>query len=173
MTTTSPEDRAWALAPGPSGRPAPLTPAPPPPPRPLTRHAGHHVGPAALVLALRDQWREVAVAGDDHERVDVLLAPAQVHGVHHQPDVRGVLAGGLAPRDLDQLDAVLVQALGVAAEPVPVGIRHLDDDLALLQQPVEDAPHLEGGAGIPQAQCDVLEVDEHGDLQLRTGGGWG
>src|SRR2546427_13256137 len=45
-----------------------------------------------VLLELGDERREVAVAGHDHERVDVLLAPAQVHGVHAQADVRRVLA---------------------------------------------------------------------------------
>src|SRR5207302_8967864 len=58
-----------------------------------------------VVLAqLRDERREVAVAREDHERVEVRLRVAEVHGIDDEPDVRAVLAADVALRDLDQLD---------------------------------------------------------------------
>ena len=47
----------------------------------------------AQFLQLGDQRREVAVAGDDDEGVDVVLGIGQVHGVDAQADVGRVLAG--------------------------------------------------------------------------------
>ncbi len=47
----------------------------------------------AVLLELGDQRREVAVAGDDDEGVDVVLRVGQVHRVDAQADVGRVLAG--------------------------------------------------------------------------------
>ena len=66
------------------------------------------------------------------------LESGQVHGVDAQADVGRVLAGLAPPGDLDQLDGRLVQRRGVVPEAAPVGVRLLDDDLALLDQPFED-----------------------------------
>jgi hypothetical protein len=64
-----------------------------------------------VVLAqLADQRREIRVAADDDEGVDVLLRVAEVERVDDHADVGGVLARLAHVRDLDQLEGRLVHA---------------------------------------------------------------
>ena len=67
-----------------------------------------------------------------------------------------------AARDLDQLDGRLVQRGGVAGEAAPVGVGLLGDDLALFDEPFEDARDVEAVAAALEAEGQVLEVDEDG-----------
>ena len=117
----------------------------------------------AVFLELRDQRREIAVARDDHERIDVLLAPGQVHGVDDQANVRGVLAGHGAAWNLDQLDTALVQDAGVRLESVPVRVGHLRQDFSLFEQSIEHTLNLELRASL-ESERDVLEVDEDSEV---------
>ena len=75
----------------------------------------------------------------------------------------------LALGDLDQLDGRLVERRRVAGEAAPVGVGLLGDDLALLDQPLEDPVDLEPVAAVLEAEADVLEVDEHGERPLAVG----
>src|SRR5207245_8823084 len=90
-----------------------------------------------------------------------------VQGVPVHRDVRRRLAAVARLRDVDQLDGPLVERPLVLGEPVPVGIGSADDDLALLQQPLEDQLDLEGLVlGFLDAAGDVLEVDEQRQLSF-------
>src|SRR5207253_2991903 len=70
---------------------------------------------------------------------------------------------GLAPaRDLDELDGRLVQGVGELLEPAPVGVGLLGDDLALLDDALQDAHDVEAIAPPLKPQGQVHEVDEDG-----------
>ena len=124
----------------------------------------------AVLLELGDQRREVGVARDDDEGVDVGLAPGQVHRVDDQADVGRVLAG-LAPLgDLDQLDGRLVERGRVVLVAAPVGVGLLDDELALLDQPFEDLLDVELGlALVLEPHGEVFQVDEDGEAAFAFG----
>jgi hypothetical protein len=47
-------------------------------------------------------------------------------------------------------------------EPAPVRISLLDDDLAFLDQSLQDAIDVEPIASIVQADADVFEIEKHG-----------
>ena len=120
-----------------------------------------------VLLELGDQRREVAVARQDHEGVQVLLGVGEVHRVHDHLDVGAVLARVVLLRDVDQLDGRLVEGALVVAVALPVGVGLLDDDLALLQEALQDQLDVElADVGVADAERDVLEVAEHGDLAL-------
>ena len=116
----------------------------------------------AQFLELGDQRREVAVAGDDGEGVDVFLGVGKVHGIDAQTDVGGVLAAGGPPRNLDQLDGRLVQGRRVRREAAPVSVSLFADDLAFLDEALDDARDVELVAPALKAERQVLEVDENG-----------
>ena len=117
----------------------------------------------AELLELGHEWREVAVAGHDHERVDVVLRIGEVDGVDHEADVGGVLARHAAARNLDEFDRGLVQPAGVGTEAAPIGVRLLGDDLALLDEALEHLADFEAVAAIVEPEPHVLEVDEYGE----------
>src|ERR1700720_871962 len=120
-----------------------------------------------VLLELRDQGREVAVTREDHESVQVLLGIGHVHGVDDHLDVGAVLARVELLRDVNELDRRLVERALVVAVALPVGVGLLDDDLALLEQALEDEADVElADLRITDAQGDVLEVAEHRDLAL-------
>ena len=90
-----------------------------------------------------------------------------VHGVHDQPYVRGVLAAHGLLRHLDELDGGLVEGSLVVGVAAPVGVGLLDEELALVQQALQDEVHVElAVVGVANADGDVLEVDEQGETLL-------
>ena len=131
----------------------------------------------AVLLELEHERREVRVARDDDERVDVLLGVRELHRVDAQTDVRRVLAGDAALGYLGQFDAELVERGDVLREPSPVGVRALTDDLALLHQALEHSFHVERldllaptpTARLLDAERQVLEVDEDGECVCLVG----
>jgi hypothetical protein len=120
----------------------------------------------AQLLELGHQRGEVGVAGDDDEGIDVVLRVGQVHGVHAQADVGRVLAGLPAAGDLDEFDRRLVQGGCVLSKPAPVGVGLLGDDLALLNQPLDDLVDLEAVAAVVQADADVFKIKKDGERAL-------
>src|SRR5688572_6491455 len=124
-----------------------------------------------VVLAqLADERREVRVAADDHERVDVLLRVAQVERVHDHADVGGVLAGHAHVRDLDHLERRFVHRRLELAVALPVAVRLLHHDAALQQQALQHAVDVELRVlGVAHAQRDVLEIAEQGHAVDRVG----
>ena len=70
-------------------------------------------------------------------------------------------------RDLDQLDRRLVEAALVVGVAAPVGVGLLDEELALVEQALQDEVDVElPVVGVPDADGDVLEVDEEGEPLL-------
>ena len=121
----------------------------------------------AQFLEFGHQGREVAVPRDDHERVDVRLAPGKVHRVDDQPDVGRILARLGALGDLDQLDRRLVERGRVVRISAPVCVRLLDDQLPLLDQPFQHLLDVE--LDLPLAlepHRQVFQVDEDGQVAL-------
>jgi hypothetical protein len=117
----------------------------------------------AVLLQLGDQRREVAVAGQQGERVDVMLGMGHVDGVDAHADVGRILPGGRALGDFDELDGGLVERGLVVAVAGPVGVGALHEDLALLEEALEDLLDLELLPRVLHAEGEVLEVDEDGD----------
>ncbi|EDK61103.1 hypothetical protein BMAJHU_I0086 [Burkholderia mallei JHU] len=125
---------------------------------------------ALRVLAqLRHERREVRIAADDDERVDVRLRVAEIERVDDEPDVRRILAGLAHVRDFDQLEARLVHRRLERLVAIPIAVRLLDDDAALEQQLLEhglDVEFLE--LRVAHAERDVFEVakERHVDAVL-------
>ena len=112
------------------------------------------------------QRREVAVAGADHERRDVVAFERQLDGVDGHLDVGGVLAGAAHPlRDLDQLDLMAGEQPPVVVERRPVGVGPPDHHPPALGEGVGDGPEVERRHAEPLARADgeVLVVEEQGD----------
>jgi hypothetical protein len=103
----------------------------------------------------------------DHEEADVLLRERKVHGVHHHADVGAVLAADGLLGDVDELDRRFVEGPLVLGIDLPVGVGLLDDDLALLDETLEDLLDLEGLVlGVAESDGNVLEIDVQRDLQV-------
>ncbi|CUJ14593.1 Uncharacterised protein [Achromobacter xylosoxidans] len=121
-----------------------------------------------VVLAqLGHQRREVGIAADDDEGVDVRLGVAEVQRIHHQPDVGGILARLAHVRDFDQLEIGLVHRRLEFLVALPVAIGLLDHDAALEQQAFQHRPDVELLVlGVAHAKRHVLEVAKkrHADV---------
>jgi hypothetical protein len=63
-----------------------------------------------------------------------------------------------------------VEAALVVRVAAPVGVGLLDEQLALVQEPFQDEVDVELAiVGVPDADCDVLEVDEEGEALFVLG----
>ena len=117
-----------------------------------------------VLAQLGDERREVRVAADDDEGVDVRLGVAEVERVDHHADVGGVLARLAHVRDLDQLEGCSVHRRLELLVALPVAVRLLHDDRALEEQPLEHLLHVELRVlRLAHAERDVLEVAENGE----------
>src|SRR5512133_1727930 len=83
-----------------------------------------------------------------------------------EADVCPVLPRARRGRDVDELDALVVEPLGRLREPRPVGVRAAEDDLALLEERVERGLQIERLRGQPGPRDEVLEVDEQRDALI-------
>ncbi len=119
-----------------------------------------------VLLELLDQREEVAVAADDHVRVDVRVREGHFEGIERQVDVGAVLVAAGRQVALHQTDGVLGEVAAVLARARPVGVGDLSDHLAALLQGVEDGADVEILTERRfDANLDVVEVDEHGDVE--------
>ena len=103
----------------------------------LEDHAGER--PAAddehflvVLLELFDEREEVAVAADDHVRVDMRVREGHFERVERQVDVGAVLVAAGRQVALHQPDGVLREVPAVFARARPVGVGDLGDHLAAL-----------------------------------------
>ena len=127
--------------------------------RVLHAHADHGL---RVLAQLGHQRREIGVAADDDEGVDVLLGVAEVERVDHHADVGRVLARLAHVRDLDQLEGRGVHRRLEFLVAVPVAVGLLHHDRALGEQALEHLPHVELRVlRLAHAERDVLEVAEH------------
>src|SRR5581483_5325112 len=123
-----------------------------------------------VLAQLRDERREVGIAADDDERVDVRFRIAEIERVDDHADVGRVLARLAHVRDLDQLERRLVHRRLERLVALPVAVRLLDHDAALQQQPLEHLADVELlVVGVAHAEGDVLEIAE----QRHAGHFWG
>ena len=129
---------------------------------------------AAIQLAeLVDQRREVAVAGAEHERRDVVTLERELDGVDRHLDVGRVLADHAhALRDLDELDVVARELAPILREARPVGVGAAYDDPAPFGERVGDRAKVERAraARFPRADGEVLVVQEQRDAFLVVSG---
>ena len=124
----------------------------------LDAHTNHLLG---VFAQFGDQGREVGVAGNDHEGVDMGLGVAQVQGIDDHADISRVLARLAHVRNFDQLEIGFVHGRLEALVAIPVAIGLLDDDAALGEQPFQHRANVEFLVlRIAHAQRDVLEVTE-------------
>jgi len=124
----------------------------------LYADADHLLG---VFAQLGDERREVGVAADDDEGVDVRLGVAKVERVDDKPDVGGVLAGLPHMRDLDELEVGFVHRGLETFVAIPVAVGLLYNDVALEQQSFENSLDVELiVVRITHAEGDVLEVTE-------------
>ena len=86
--------------------------------------------------------------------------------VERHVDVGAVLVAAGRQVALDEANRVLRERAAVLAGTRPVGVRDLADDLAALLDRVEDGADVEVLAERAlDADFDVVEVDENGDVQ--------
>src|SRR5262249_47760425 len=109
-----------------------------------------------------DERGKIAVTGDDNEGVNVILRVGEVHGIDAQPNVGGVLADLSAAWDFDEFDGRFMKRSGVGAEPAPVGIGFLGDNLTLFDQAFKNALDIKPVAPTLEAQGQVFEIHKYG-----------
>ncbi len=85
-----------------------------------------------VLLELFDKREEVAVAADDHVRVDMRVREGHFEGIERQVDVGAVLVAAGRQVALHQADGVLREVPAVFARARPVGVGDLGDHLAAL-----------------------------------------
>ena len=123
---------------------------------------------AVVLLQLLDERHEVAVAADDHERVDVAVGESHLERVEGEVDVSAVLVAAWRQVALHHMDGVLGERAAVIARPRPVAIGDLGHHLAALLDGLEDRSGVEMAAerGL-HPNLDVVEIDENRNLELR------
>ena len=135
----------------------------------VRRGALHAAADHALLvlLELRRQRREITVAREQRERVDVRLLVTEVQRVDDHADVGAVLAARLRLRDVHQLHALRVEIAQGVPVPAPVAVGALVDDPPLLEQAPQHEIDLEVAlAHAAHADREVLVVHEDGDQRF-------
>jgi hypothetical protein len=128
--------------------------------------AADHEHLLVVLLQFLDERQEVAVAADDHVGVDVRVGERHLERVERHVDVGAVLVAARRQIALDEANRVLRERAAVLAGACPVGIRDLADHLAALFDRFEDGADVEVLAERAlDANLDVVEVDENGDVQ--------
>jgi hypothetical protein len=135
-------------------------------------HEAREIPPAddedllVVLLELFDQRDEVAVAADDHVRVDVRMREGHLEGVERQVDVGPVLVAARREVALHQLGRMLRQRAAVVTRARPVAVGDLGDDVAALPERFEDDADVELGIeGVLDPDFNVVEVYEDCDLE--------
>ena len=119
-----------------------------------------------VLLQLFDERQKIAVAADDHVRVDVLVGEHHFERIEREVDVGAVLVAAGGEITLHEPDGVLRQIPAVFAGAGPVRVGDLGDHLSAFLDTVEHDPDVEmfvEGAFDPD--FDVVEIDENGDVQ--------
>ena len=130
------------------------------------RATGAHADHAAVELfeALHG-GREVAVARQQHEGVDVGAGERQLHGIDHQGDVGAVLVLPAVAGHLDHGDALLEELLLELREAPPVAVGAGHQDAALVLEASHDGADVElAQAFFLAAGGHVLEVNQYTKL---------
>ena len=123
-----------------------------------------------VLAQLGDQRREIGVAADDDEGIDVRFGVAEVERIHDQADVGRVLARLAHMRDLDQLEIGLMHRRLECLVAIPVAISFLDDDAALEQEALEYRLDVEFFIFcVAHAERDVFEVAEYRHADVFVG----
>ena len=127
--------------------------------------------PPVQLAQLVDERREVAVAGAEHERGDVVAFERELDRVDRHLDVGRVLAHHAhALGHLDELDLVAGEHPPVFLEVRPVGVGPAHDDAAPLGEGVGDGPEVERAAQrVARADGEVLVVEKERDTFVVAG----
>ncbi len=114
---------------------------------------------------------EVAVAGAEHERRDVVPFERQFDRVHSHLDVRRVLAYCThSLRHLDELDLMAREHAPVFLEVRPIGVRAPDHHSTPFRERVGDGPEVERAPELfTRSDGEVLVVEEERDAFVVTG----
>ena len=94
--------------------------------------SAHNQNLLVVLLQLLDQGNEIAVATDDHERVDVIPRESHLERVQSQVDVRSIFVTAGRKVPLHHLDGVLRHAAAVFARSLPVAVGNFCDDFSAL-----------------------------------------
>ena len=129
--------------------------------------AAHHEDALVVLLQFVDQRDEVAVAADNGEGVDVIVREGHLERVERQVDVGAVLVAARRRVALNHLHGVLGERARGGFLPAPVRVSELGDDFAAFFQRVQHGSHVEFAVqGGLDADFDIVEIDEHGDLEF-------
>jgi hypothetical protein len=121
---------------------------------------------AVVLLEFLDQRDEVAVAADDHERVDVRVRECHLERVEREVDVGAVLVAAGRRDTLHHPHRMLRHGAAMIAGTFPVAVGELGDHLTPFLDRFEDGADverlIEGGL---DTNLDIVEIDEHGELE--------
>ena len=131
------------------------------------RAAADHEDALVVLLELVDQRDEIAVAADDGERVDVVVREGHLERIERQVDVGAVLVAARRRVALNHLHGVLAERACSGFLPAPVRVSKLGDDFAAFLQCVQHGRDVKFAVQCAlHADFDIVEIDEHGDLQF-------
>ena len=121
-----------------------------------------------VVLAqLAHERREIRVAADDRESVDVTFRVTKIERVDHHADVGGILARLPDVRNLDHLESGFVQSALEGFVALKIAIRLFHHDVSLEQKTLEDFADVEGRElRVVRAEGDIFQIEEDGHRGL-------
>ena len=127
--------------------------------------ASDHEHLLVVLLQFFDEGEEVAVAAHDNVGIDVGMGECHLERIERQVDVSPVLVPARRQIALHEADGMLGESAAVLTCASPVGVGDLGDDLAALLERFEDDSDVEMFAeGGLDANLDVVEIDEDGDV---------
>ena len=129
--------------------------------------AAHHEDTFVVLLELVDESDEIAVAGNNRKRVDVIVRECHFQGIQREVDIGAVFVATGRRIALHHLHSVLGECARGGFLPSPVGVSELGDDFAAFLECVQNRSHVEFAVqrGL-HSDFDVVEIDEHGDFQF-------
>ena len=120
-----------------------------------------------VLLQLVDESDEIAVAADDGEGVDVIVREGHLERVESQVNVGAVFVAARGRVALYHLHSVFGKRARGRFLPAPVRVSELGHDLPPFLERVQNTGHVKFAVQSRlDADLDVVEVDEHRDLQF-------
>ena len=123
-----------------------------------------------VLAELAHERREIRIAADDDERVDVALRVTKIERVDYHPDVGRIFPGLANVRDLDQLEGGFVQPALECLVAVEIAVGFLHHDVALEKQTLDHFANVERRKlRFMRAYRDILQTEK--DRHCRVGFG--